>query len=366
MTTAKSLGIQSASDLVGIVLPGGWKIVELLARPGEIGAEDLTGSFFSFGYIAANQNRKAFLKVIDVERALADDGHSTLMQRLKRLANGHDFECSILDVCARAKLDRVVQILAKGEIAPPADSPLGIPIPYILFEHAEGGDVRKIVSRTAKLEDAWRLEVLHEVAVGIQQLHGQQIAHQDLKPSNVLLFGTEGKRAKIGDLGRASRKGMDAEHDSFDIAGAKRYAPPEQVYGVFPESWGDRRESCDLYHLGALTIFLFTGWNITNYYVANVGKEILPRAWLGSGGDYKTALPVLMKTLTNFVDEIRNDLPEWASAELSQIILTACNPDYLKRGDPGARQRVGSPIGIDTYVSRFDRLSKRAMVEVRR
>ena len=64
--------------------------------------------------------------------------------------------------------------------------------------------------------------------------------------------------------------------------------------------------------------------------------------------------------------DIKKDFPDWASDELSQIVINACNPDYLNRGDPDAKKRAGSPIGIEAFVSRFDRLSKRAMIETRR
>lgn len=356
----------AANNLVGQTIPDGWTVSRQLPRPGTPGAEDLTGSWFSIGYIASNGHKEAFLKVIDVARALKADPGSTLMDRLKLMTDSHSFECSILDICTSAKLDRVVQIIGKGEIQLPPGSGNSIPIPYILFELADA-DVRKIVSRASKLEDAWRLRVLHDVTVGLQQLHGQQIAHQDLKPSNILLFELDGKRAKIGDLGRASRKGMDSNHDRLKIAGAANYAPPEQVYGTVPERWEDRREGCDLYHLGSLVTYMFSGITPTQYYVQTLADAVRPVAWNGQGAcDYQSALPMLTASFTAFVEQVQSDLPEWCRDELSRIIVYACNPNYAVRGDPDSRSQTGSPIGIQTFVSRFDRLAKRAMVELRR
>jgi serine/threonine protein kinase len=355
---------KTINDLVGTKLDSGWVITKQLPRPGTPGAEELTGSYFSIGYIASNGKKEAFVKVIDIHTALKHQPGTTLMERLKGVADSHTFECAVLDVCSKAKLDRVVQVLSQGEMSAIDDS--GIPIPYIMFELADG-DVRKIISRTNKVDDAWRLKVLHDVAVGLQQLHGQSIAHQDLKPSNVLLFEQESKGAKIGDLGRSSRKGMDVSHNGNKIAGALAYAPPEQVYGISPERWEDRREGCDLYHLGSLTTFLFSGTTPTDFYVQNLSKEIRPGLWQGMGScEYSTALPVLTSAFSSFVVNMKKDFPDWAAEELSQIVINACNPDFSKRGDPDARNRAGSPIGIDTFVSRFDRLSKRAMVETRK
>lgn len=350
-------------NLVGTKLSDGWVITKKLPRPGSEDAKDLTGSYFSIGYIASNGTKEAFLKVIDIQRALHHQAGS-LMERLKGVVDSHTFECNILDICSKAKLDRVVQVISKGEI--PAVDGAGIPTPYIMFELADG-DVRKIVGKTNKVDDAWRLKVLHDVAVGLQQLHGQSIAHQDLKPSNVLLFDQDGKGAKIGDLGRASRKGMDVSHNGEKIAGALNYAPPEQVYGITPERWEDRREGCDLYHLGVLTTFLFGGITPTEHYVQSLSQEVRPRIWLGLGTcDYSTALPILTASFASFVVKVKSDFPDWAAEELSQIVINACNPDFTKRGDPDARGRTGNPIGIDTFVSRFDRLSKHALIETRR
>lgn len=354
------------NNLIGITIKDNWKIVEQLPRPGEPGSEDLTGSFFSIGYIASNGKKEAFVKIIDIQRAMMTEGGSSLMDRLKLVTDSHSFECTILDICQKAKLDRIVQIIGQGEIPALPGAKFPFPIPYIMFERADG-DVRQIVTRTNKIDDALNFKVLHEVAVGIQQLHGQHIAHQDLKPSNVLLFQKVGEGAKLGDVGRASHKMIDAEHNTKTIAGALIYAPPEQAYNVTPPRWEDHREGCDLYHLGTLATFLFAGVTPTEHYVADLSHNVKPVIWGGNGScDYHTALPALMASFTAFIKGIRRDMPDWAADELSILVLNACNPDFNKRGDPDARRRVGSPIGIREFVSRFDRLAKLALVNTRK
>lgn len=354
-----------ADALVGLSTEDGWLFVERLARPGEPNAEDLTGSFFSVGYIAEKGKKKAFVKVIDIHGVLTDKtSNLSLVDRMKRVGESHSFEQQVLNACKRAKLDRIVEKIGEGELVVPG-SPLGIDIPYIIFELAEG-DVRKVLGRSSAIDDAWKLRILHDVAVGIQQLHQNEIAHQDLKPSNVLVFGKSKERAKIGDLGRSSHRGLDARHDSFDVPGALRYAPPEQVYGIRPERWEDRREGCDLYHLGSLVMFLFAGVTPAGHYVTALGPELRPVRWGGTGAcAYETALPMLKAAHADLVRTVEADLPAWAAEELGQIVLTACDPDFRSRGDPTARRRVGNTVGIETYVSRFDRLAKRASVKTR-
>lgn len=365
MSSVPTTAENPAFDLVGRTIADGWLVEKRLPRAGEPGAEDLTGSFFSVGYIATKGNKKAFVKAIDVQGVISDrDSGLRLVERLKLMTDRHTFESAILDACKKAKLDRIVQVIAADEIELPG-APLGIEVPYIMFELADG-DVRKAIGSSNRIDDAWRFRILHDVAVGIQQLHRNDISHQDIKPSNILVFNQGPAQAKIGDLGRSSRRGMQAEHDVFDVPGAPRYAPPEQVFGIRAERWEDRREGCDVYHLGSLAAYLFSGVVLSVHLAQALPLELRPFAWGGKAGcDYETALPNLRTALTDFVRLAQPHFPTWAADELSQIILSACDPDYTLRGDPAARRRTGSPVGIDAYVSRFDRLAKQAGVKNR-
>lgn len=353
-------------SLVGTTIDGGWTIIEEMPRPGTVGAEDLTGGHFSVGCIVERikdkKTERAFLKVIDVNVA-ATTFPGDVMRGLKLATDSYANENAILDICKKARLDRVIRVLAVGQL--PAASGGALPAPYILFENADG-DLRKLVNRGVAFDTAWKLRVLHDVAVGLQQLHQLKIAHQDLKPSNVLIFNDDGQGAKIGDLGRSSVQGLAAPHDRSTVAGAIAYAPPEQAFGITPARWEDRREGCDLYHLGSLAFFLFTGQVPNEYYRTSLPAEVLPFAWRGLGKtDYATALPFFTAALTEFAAKVSVDFPEWGRDELSQILFYACAPDYEKRGDPDARKRTGSPLGIETFVSRFDRLSRRALVHLK-
>lgn len=354
-----------AFDLVGQTIGGGWLVTQRLPRSGEAGAEDQTGGHFSVGYIATKGAKKAFVKALDIQSVIENKGSGrTLVQRLKEMTDSHTFESAILDVCRKAKLDRVVEVIASGQLDLPG-SLYGLEVPFIMFEMAEG-DVRKAIGASEKIDAAWKFRVLHDVAVGIQQLHRNDISHQDLKPSNVLVFDQGGALAKIGDLGRSSRRGLSAVHDNAALPGAVAYAPPEQIFGITPERWEDRREGCDIYHLGSLAAFLFTGVVVSTRLSQALPLGMRPYLWGGqSGCDYETALPLLKKALTEFVADSQTDFPVWAAEELSQLIVAACDPDYRVRGDAGARQRSGNTVGIDAFVSRFDRLAKSAAVKTR-
>ena len=208
----------AAHQLLGKELPGGWSVIKKIADSKSPEEPDGTGGHFSVGYIAERKGKQGFVKVFDLGGAMRDHPND-VMAALGTLVNNHQYETSLLSICENAKLDRVVRVLEQNQVMLQADGGMVFPLPFIIFEMAEQGDFRRAVARSAAIDYAWRLRIIHQVAKGLQQLHGVAIAHQDLKPSNVLVF--EGAEAKLGDLGRASRNdGRVAAHDGIAIAGA--------------------------------------------------------------------------------------------------------------------------------------------------
>ena len=59
-------------------------------------------------------------------------------------------------------------------------------------------------------------------------MHINDMANQDLKPSNVLVFRQNS--SKLGDVGRAAYRGHSPPHETFACAGDPAYAPPEALY----------------------------------------------------------------------------------------------------------------------------------------
>ena len=353
------------SKLEGTTLSSGWVLLEKARKNGDVDKYGHSGGNFSVGYIAQKGVERGFVKVLDFGRAFTEQS-GNIMGAMASISKDHNFECNLLKICDDAKLDRIVRVLDRGEDYVDTPSGFKMPIAFIIFEIADG-DIRKAVRCANATEVAWKLQMLHNVAVGLQQLHGQQIAHQDLKPSNVLTFDESGQGAKIADLGRSLRKGMDADHDRLDFAADPQYAPPEQVYGIRAETWRDRREGCDLYQLGSLISFLFTSTTPNIYYRMNLPLEILPAKWNGTWvGSYDEVLPHLTAALAGFLEEIRSELPEWMSEDMVSLIHQMCDPVYGQRGDPAARQQVGKPIGMDRFISRLDILAKRAPIEARK
>lgn len=351
--------INPVLKLEGRQLENDWKVVKRLPIPGEVGAEGKTGGNFSVGYIVEKAGKQAFMKVFDIANAFAAPRERIAIE-LQRISTAYLHEKDLLELCRSANLDRIVQVLDSGTIA---DGPHP-PIFYLIFERADR-DIRAALGALGTIHDAWKFKYLHQVAVGLSQLHRHKVAHQDLKPSNVLLFEQANEGAKIADLGRASRVGKEAEHDAFMIAGDPSYAPPEQMYGFRATDWVDRREACDLYHLGALMCFLFSGFSPTVGMLNILGQGMVPAPFGPWQGGYQDALPFLTAAFTKFMAALKPQLPEWCRQELFELIQTACHPDLSTRGDPAARKMVGRPVGIDRYISRLQLLAKKGEIQAR-
>jgi serine/threonine protein kinase len=331
-----------------LLLPGNWRVVDRFAPdPGA------TGGNFSVGYIVEHPSRgRAFLKAIDYSRAF---GASDVPRALQALTEAFNFERDVLEKCRREGMNRVVHAVADGQIEVPGAPGIGT-VNYLIFELAEA-DVRKFKDTDSRFAEAWALRALHHVATGLMQLHNHGIAHQDLKPSNVLIF--EGASSKIGDLGRASYVGHAAPHDRLIVAGDPSYAPPELLYGRRGGDWQLQCQSCDMYLLGSLTFFLFSSVSATAAMLANLDPNHAPAAWSGS---FESVLPYLRHAFNLAAEEFEDGLSDDFRSDIGRITRELCDPDPSHRGHPKARSSLGSPFSLERYVSDFNLLARRAEI----
>lgn len=337
-----------AELLAGMTLEGGWRVLELIPK-----SENATGGNFSAGYIVeSSDGNRAFLKALDYSRALLSLDPATALQVLTEAFN---FERNVLAKCKDEKLGHVVTAITDGTVR--LENAANGVVQYLIFELAEG-DVRKQASLGDRFEVAWSLRSLHNIAVGLQELHYRGIAHQDLKPSNVLVFNRN--TSKVADFGRAAYKGHLPPHESLNIAGDHAYAPVELLYGYTDADWNRRRLGCDLYLLGSMAVFLFTGVAMTPLI-----RSKLPEAftWQNWGGTYEEVLPYLRDAFQLVVEDYRQALPPALQNDLPEIVSQLCEPDPKQRGHPKNRRTVNS-YSLERFVSRFNLLAKRAELKL--
>ncbi|MFZ5293871.1 protein kinase domain-containing protein [Enterobacter chuandaensis] len=357
-----SQSLSPAKQLTGEILNERWLVGERILVGTQAGGNG-TGGHFSVSYQveSLDKTQKAFLKAFDFHETLMKsvEDNKDVMAEFAGLTSNYQFENKLNEICISKRFKKIVKVLDKGQKVIGGNF-LNV-VPYLIMELADSGDIRKYVEITQEITLSAKLEYLKDVAVGLNQLHSAKISHQDLKPSNVMIFSDLG--AKIGDLGRASLQGQPHWHDSIDIAGDRGYAPPEQLYGYVPPEWIDRRERCDLYQLGSLVTFLFLGVTINGLLKQNLPLEVAPSQWGGAGDSYVQSLHHIEHAFNESITNFDTLEPRWLSDRLKKIVIKCSHPDYTKRG---MIQTIGmkKPIlGLDRLVSEFDYLIKQVNIK---
>ena len=336
----------AAQQLKGRTLPGGWRVTEWIQRQ-----PHTTGGNFSESYLVEDsKGHQAFLKALDFSQAPFE---TDTVRWLDTMTKAYLHEVDLFELCGQKRLDRVVRVLGRGQELIQGNGGLPDVVPFLVLERADG-DLRSQLHLSARFDLAVALRVLHQVAVGLQQLHGIRIAHQDLKPSNVVLFGK--LDARLTDLGSASHQDRTAPRDDCRWAGDAKYTPPELLYGHRSPEWTVRRLGCDAYMLGAMVVYLFHGAPLTPQILIGVPAHQRPEAWTGT---YTEVLPLLQAGFGAVVETIQPAFKAQEVSELVDVVRWLCEPDPTRRGHPRSLGQGGLQYDLARYVSLFDRLARR-------
>jgi hypothetical protein len=319
--------------------------------------DDRSGSVFSVGYVVrdATSGRLAFCKAMDFGSAMAPDVENP-EEELKRLADAYIFERDLVRLCGERRMSRVVRCLDDGRIRVPDL------VSFLIFEKADA-DGRDVVDQIDLADCLTALRLGHDCAAALAQLHGGNIAHQDMKAANLLAWRSEDSTrftGKLGDLGRAHCVTLPSPFDEQTVCvGDISWAAPERAYGPpTPPSPVERRAS-DLYGLGGLVAFLLTGVP----YNGLLGKKLHDKhRWDVWTGSYEEALPYLLDAHGAVINTIREVLHHEIAVPISKVIDELCHPDVAMRGNPKWRGRP-QQFDVHRYVTRFDLLRRRVEVE---
>ncbi|HUD15010.1 MAG TPA: protein kinase [Terracidiphilus sp.] len=335
-----------AEQLQGLRLENGWVVGGPIPRTGA-----QTGGHFSCSYGVTNVDGTcAFLKAMDYTAALSAPDPATA---LNELTSAFLFEREVLEECADRRMSRIVRAIDGGRA-----SAGGSTVEYLIFEEAKGGDIRKYLDCAPQFDLVWTLTCLHNICVGVRQLNGASIAHQDLKPSNVLHFPGEGQ--KLADLGRAWHKSRFSPHDALLFAGDWGYAPPELLYRYASPDESDRRFGADFYLVGSMVLFLFSGLRASEMLILALSPEHQPSAYRGT---YEEVLPYLHHAFCVNLEEIGGWFPDAGlGKEVVDVVSQMCDPNLSTRGDRSHTAKFGSRFSLERFISRFDRLRMAAML----
>ena len=131
-------------------------------------------------------------------------------------------------------------------------------VPFLIMELLRGEPLDSRLDRVKTLPVGEALRIAREIAEGLQEAHGHDLVHRDIKPGNIWLEQREPHqgptRAKILDFGLAReanpQEGITAVGN---IVGTMGYMAPEQVYA------GQVDGRTDLFALGCVLYEMLTG-----------------------------------------------------------------------------------------------------------
>ena len=332
---------------MGQSLEGGWEIVEMITKP-----PTGTGGHFSVCYRVRNSNsgKEAFLKALDFSEAMKS---ADRLKKLQEMLDAYIFERDLLEKCKDRRMSRISTPITSGSVNVGGFGDYST-VYYLIFELADGGDIRRYRSSLAEFDLKWCLGSLHHVAVGIKQLHGNGIAHQDLKPSNVLVMSTADTR--IADLGRASDSEVPSPNDGI-YSGDRNYAPVDLYFSDISINGIERKFLTDIYLFGGLIFFYFTGVNASQALWAQLTKD--QRALIGQTS-FKQVLPYLQFAFKGALDKLKEEViriaPDYAD-DLMELARQMCEPDPEVRGDPKWRATVVPNYDLQRVISKLNVLA---------
>jgi len=349
----------AAHSLEGHTLKSGWKVLRKQVRD-----VNQTGSNFSVGYIVERDGETCFLKAFDfsgfLSVAIPKAGEEDIdpVDVINDMSNAYIYERDLSKHCQNKHVTKVSLVKEAGQ-----EYVTGFPVPlvpYLIFDLAEG-DVRKTLALSEKLDYAWRFKSLHDIAVGLKQLHTIEVSHQDLKPSNILVFNTE---SKLGDLGRSICRDIEGPYSKRVFTGDFTYAPPEIWYRYYERDWHKRVFATDCYMLGSMVVFYFAGISMSALLRKHIPENFSWERWTGS---FEELIPYLENAFSKALDEFETNIQrDDIKQDLRQLVEYLCNPLPEKRGHPKSIAMIGNNYSMERFVTILDVLQKKAEIEIKK
>ena len=121
---------------------------------------------------------------------------------------------------------------------------------YLVMELVDGPSLADLLTR-GPLGPAQTMDMVAQVAAGLQAAHAVGLIHRDIKPANILF--TSGGSVRITDFGIAHVVGSTPVTSTGTVMGTPGYIAPERVAGA------SAGPASDLYALGIVAFECLTG-----------------------------------------------------------------------------------------------------------
>jgi len=223
---------------------------------------------------------------------------------------------------------RAIGALRSPHVVAVIDAGTDADLPYMVLEHLEGDDLRKLLAREGRLPIADAVTCMMHVCEALADAHARGIVHRDLKPANVFVTRRDGALfVKVLDFGvsKILDREVLAPDDDEEVTraqtaiGSPRYMAPEQI-----RSSRDVDGRADLWSVGVVLYELLTGGPAFPGQSVSVVYGVLhnePAPLLSKRPDCPPALAAVVERC------LRKDRAErWSSAGELAAALAAAAP----------------------------------------
>ncbi len=124
-------------------------------------------------------------------------------------------------------------------------------VAYIAMEFLQGRELRDILNDAKLLPVDQVIDIVAQVALGLDYAHEHGVVHRDIKPSNIMV-GRDG-HVKITDFGIARMASAGVRTQTGMVLGSPKYMSPEQVMGKLTD------QRSDIFSLGVMLYEMLTG-----------------------------------------------------------------------------------------------------------
>ncbi|CAF1317303.1 unnamed protein product [Adineta steineri] len=135
---------------------------------------------------------------------------------------------------------------------------------FIQLEYCNGGSLEDLIEKNRQINEQELINILHQLSDVLSFLHGKDLAHLDIKPSNIMIcqYSENNIRYKLTDLGHISQ----ISSCTIDEDGDSRYLALESLQKSHTKKI--HLDKCDIFSLG-LTLYVCA----TNYNLPKQGNE---------------------------------------------------------------------------------------------
>ncbi|MBS2008018.1 MAG: protein kinase [Cyanobacteria bacterium SZAS TMP-1] len=135
--------------------------------------------------------------------------------------------------------------------------------PFMVMEFVNGRSLGDLLEAERNLSEQRLVDLGSELCLGLEEAHDKGIVHCDIKPTNILVIGTQPKESvKVVDFGLAQMVSQETpaelqsqsqSTDRFYVSGTPCYMSPEQCFGGLLDA------RSDIYSLGCVFYEALTG-----------------------------------------------------------------------------------------------------------